>query len=162
MNQGKGLAAAVGDAQGRLGSRRRSFTRPTGPCAKANGGSKIWPKLLPQAVYEMDLQGRLTFVNRQALETFGYTQAEFEAGLSCFQMLALQEQNRVRENIQRTVDGQDLGEISTRPGAKMERSFPRSSSVRRSATKDTPVGLRGSSSTSAIINGRRRLTDVWL
>ena len=97
MNQSKGLAAAVGDAQGRRQS-AQELHEAHRALRESERRFKDLAELLPQAVYKMDLQGRLIFVNRQALETFGYTQAEFEAGLSCFQMLALQEQNRVREH----------------------------------------------------------------
>ncbi|MHB8957586.1 MAG: PAS domain-containing protein [Pirellulaceae bacterium] len=68
-------------------------------------------ELLPQTIYEMNLEGRLTFVNRQALQMFGYTQAEFKAGVTCFQMLAACEQDRARHNLQRVLEGQDLGGI---------------------------------------------------
>ncbi len=142
MNQSKGLAAAVGDAQGRRQS-AQELHEAHRALRESERRFKDLAELLPQAVYEMDLQGRLIFVNRQALETFGYTQAEFEAGLSCFQMLALQEQDRVRENIQRTVDGQDLGGIEYTAQRKDGTQFPAlvfSSPIRH---EDTPVGLRG-------------------
>ena len=51
-------------------------------------------QLLPQTVFEMDLEGRLTFVNRQALEMFGYTRAEIESGLSCFDVFAPKDRER--------------------------------------------------------------------
>ena len=100
-------------------------------------------ELLPQAVYKMDLQGRLTFVNRQALETFGYTQAEFEGRLELLSDAGFTGTNRVRENIQRTVDGQDLGGIEYTAQRKDGTQFPAlvfSSPIRH---EDTPVGLRG-------------------
>jgi len=100
-------------------------------------------ELLPQTVYELDLEGRLTFVNRQALETFGYAQAELEAGVSCFQMLASQEHDRARHNIQRILDGQDLGGTEYTAQRKDGTQFPviiYSSPILRD---QVPAGLRG-------------------
>jgi PAS domain S-box-containing protein len=142
MNQSKGLAAAVGEAIGRRQSAHEVHEAHQA-LRESERRFKDLAELLPQAVYEMDLQGRLTFVNRQALETFGYTRAEFEAGLSCYQMLAAYEQDRVRQNIRRTVDGQDLGGIEYTAQRKDGAQFPVlifSSSIRR---EDAPVGLRG-------------------
>ena len=34
-------------------------------------------ELLPQTIYEMDLNGNLTFVNKKAFDHFGYTPEDF-------------------------------------------------------------------------------------
>ena len=100
-------------------------------------------ELLPQTIYELDLEGRLTFVNRQALEMFGYTQAEFEAGLSCFQMLASHEHDRARHNMHMSLDGQDLGGTEYTAQRKDGTQFPvivYNSPILRD---QAPAGLRG-------------------
>ncbi len=66
-------------------------------------------ELLPQIIYEMDLSGKLTFVNKQALELFRYSQKDFETGFSAFDMLASQEVQRAKENIARVMKGERLG-----------------------------------------------------
>ncbi len=45
-------------------------------------------ELLPAVVFELDSQGRLTYVNRYAFNLFGYTQDEFDRGLSALDMIA--------------------------------------------------------------------------
>ena len=100
-------------------------------------------ELLPQAVYEIDLEGRLTFVNRQTLEMFGYTRGEFEAGLNCFQMMASHEHDRARHNIRRAVDGQALGGIENTAQRKDGTQFPVIIYSSPILHQDTPVGLRG-------------------
>ncbi len=45
--------------------------------------------LLPQSVFEVDETGRLTYVNKFALDKFGYTPEEFEKGLSLCRWLFL-------------------------------------------------------------------------
>jgi PAS domain S-box-containing protein len=102
----EGLAAALGEAIGRRQS-AEEFHKARRALCQSERRFRDLAELLPQMIYELDLGGRLTFVNRKALERFGYTQAEFEAGLSCFQMLALHERDRARDNLQRVLDGQD-------------------------------------------------------
>jgi PAS domain-containing protein len=65
-------------------------------------------ELLPQTVFEMDLNGRLTFVNRMALETFGYTEEEFQAGVYNLDMLVPQDRERGRQNMGRVIQGEHL------------------------------------------------------
>jgi PAS domain S-box-containing protein len=43
---------------------------------------------LPDAVFEVDNRGMLTFVNRQGLQMFGYTPADLARGLSVLRLLA--------------------------------------------------------------------------
>ncbi|MCU4176265.1 PAS domain-containing hybrid sensor histidine kinase/response regulator [Carboxylicivirga sp. N1Y90] len=63
--------------------------------------------LLPQLVYEMDLDGRLTFVNRQAKETFGYTQEDFEKGLNVMECIAPECHKQVEANIPKILKGEN-------------------------------------------------------
>jgi PAS domain S-box-containing protein len=43
--------------------------------------------LLPQTVFETDLNGKLTYVNQMAFKSFGYSPLDFENGLNAFNML---------------------------------------------------------------------------
>lgn len=67
-------------------------------------------ELLPQAVFEIDLSGNLTFCNAIGLEFFRYTQEDFEKGLNVLNMFVLEERSRLQENIQRKLAGEKLGE----------------------------------------------------
>jgi two-component system sensor histidine kinase/response regulator len=64
---------------------------------------------LPQTVFEMDSEGVLTFVNKTALETFGYSTNEFDKGLDALTMIAPEERSRAREDIFRALRGEILG-----------------------------------------------------
>jgi len=64
---------------------------------------------LPQTVFEMDSDGVLTFVNRTALETFGYSDDELEKGVDALMMLAPEERSRAREDIFRALRGEIFG-----------------------------------------------------
>jgi len=53
---------------------------------------------LPQTVFETDLDGMLTYVNRSAFDFFRYSQQDFDNGLQAFQMLHPSERQRAKEN----------------------------------------------------------------
>jgi two-component system cell cycle sensor histidine kinase/response regulator CckA len=56
-------------------------------------------ELLPQVVFEFDLQGRFTYVNRYALNLFGYSQTDIEQGLNALDMIAPADRDRAAINI---------------------------------------------------------------
>lgn len=56
-------------------------------------------ELLPQVVFEFDLQGRFTYVNRYAFGLFGYSQRDIEQGLNALQMIAPADRDRAATNI---------------------------------------------------------------
>jgi len=56
-------------------------------------------ELLPEAIYESDLDGNLTFVNQSALELFGYTFEEFESGVNIIDIIAPEDCQRVRDKL---------------------------------------------------------------
>lgn len=98
--------------------------------------------LLPQAVFEMDTTGRLTFINRQGFLTFGYTAADFQRGLQALEMLVPSDRVRAAQNISRAMAGETFGheyEALRKDGG----TFPviiHSAPVLR---EGRPVGLRG-------------------
>jgi PAS domain S-box-containing protein len=65
--------------------------------------------LLPQTIYEADLQGRLTFANEKALESFGYTMKDLDKGLNTLQMLVPEDRERAQQNISAILNGEKAG-----------------------------------------------------
>jgi PAS domain S-box-containing protein len=65
--------------------------------------------LLPQTVYETDIEGNLTFVNRYAFASYGYTQEDFDKGLNAIQMLIPEDRARAERNIRRVLAGEEFG-----------------------------------------------------
>ncbi len=63
--------------------------------------------LLPQAIFEADEKGKFTFVNRQGLEIFGYSQAE-AARMNVLETIIPQDRSRAVENIADRIKGQDF------------------------------------------------------
>ena len=68
--------------------------------------------LLPQTVCEVNREGTFTFVNKNALTIFGYTQEELDKGLNIAQTLVPEDCERAVLNIQRVMDGEDLGGVA--------------------------------------------------
>ncbi len=61
--------------------------------------------LLPQTVYEIDLQGNFKFTNKYGIQSFGYTQEDIKKGVNFLQLFVTSERKRVRDNIQSILDG---------------------------------------------------------
>jgi len=66
-------------------------------------------ELMPETIYEMDLTGNLTFVNRKAYDNFGYTQEDFDSGLNAFDMIIPEDRDRAIENVRRILNGERIG-----------------------------------------------------
>ncbi len=82
-----------------------------GACRRAEEGEKRFrelAELLPQTVFETDLAGRATFVNRFAFEMFGYTPSDFQQSLNAMDLLVPEERDRVRADMTRRLQGEDL------------------------------------------------------
>ncbi len=60
--------------------------------------------MLPQIVFEADINGNLTFANQNAYDTFGYTREELQAGLNISQMITLEERDQVKERLQKILN----------------------------------------------------------
>lgn len=64
---------------------------------------------LPQAIFEVDLQGRFTYVNRHSLEMFGYASFNKDEGLTVFDTMIPEEHDRIRRNMERSLKEKSSG-----------------------------------------------------
>jgi len=64
--------------------------------------------LLPQVVYEIDLTGRLTYVNQPAYESFGYTWEELANGLHFTQFILPEDRELAQLNFMNSLAGQKI------------------------------------------------------
>jgi PAS domain S-box-containing protein len=100
-------------------------------------------ELLPEVVYETDLQGNLTIVNRLAHDLFGYSAADFEQGLNLFQMLLPEEHTRARINLSRLLQGEKFPAATYRARRKDGHVFPVEITAVIIRQDQRPVGIRG-------------------
>ena len=61
--------------------------------------------LLPEAVYELDLQGRVIFLNQAGFKIFDYTMERMVGGINIFDQLLPEEMERARENFNKRLEG---------------------------------------------------------
>jgi PAS domain S-box-containing protein len=66
-------------------------------------------ELLPDSVFETDLEGNLTFVNEWAYRQFGYNKDDFNRGLNIFQMIVPEERDTVRKRTREILIGTSQG-----------------------------------------------------
>jgi len=100
-------------------------------------------ELMPQTVFEANLEGKLTFVNRNAFNCFGYTQQDFQKGLSSFEMIIPEERDRARKNAANILIGKKPGINEYTALRKDGSTFPVMIQSTPIFREGRPVGLRG-------------------
>ncbi len=98
---------------------------------------------LPQMIYETNLQGILTLANKQAFQTFGYTQEDFEKGLSVLKMIVPEERERVIENMKKRLMEEKIDDFEYTALKKDGSTFPVAQYSNPIIKDGKPVGLRG-------------------
>ena len=68
-------------------------------------------RLLPISVFETDTSGKLTLANQKALETFGYSNNNFNLGKNVFQLLTSKHRKIARKKVQKMISGKVKGII---------------------------------------------------
>lgn len=76
---------------------------------ESRGRFKDLAELLPGTIFETDLNGNLTFVNRSAFKQFGYEVEDFEKGLNAFDMIEPSDRGRAVANVQKVLQGDSVG-----------------------------------------------------
>jgi len=66
---------------------------------------------LPEVVFELDANGVVTYVNKNAREMFGYTDEEIEKGLHALQIISPVDHERVNGAIEKMMDGRSTGAV---------------------------------------------------
>jgi len=66
-------------------------------------------EMLPEAVFESDIDANLTYANRQAFRISGYTEQDFENGLNGIDLLVPEDRKRAKENLAKRFQGEEIG-----------------------------------------------------
>jgi PAS domain S-box-containing protein len=61
--------------------------------------------LLPQVIFEINRQGRLTYVNQPAFQLFGYSEEEFAQGLNFLNFIHPMDKGKAIENFNNAING---------------------------------------------------------
>ena len=81
-------------------------------------------EMLPEALFEADINMKLTFVNQRALSLFGYSMQDFQNGLNGFDMLIPECREMALKNIARRFRGEKFPAIEYRALKKDGVTFP--------------------------------------
>jgi PAS domain S-box-containing protein len=104
---------------------------------------RMMADLLPQTIFETDLTGQLTYVNKTAYDHFGYRPEEFGDGLNVFSMIAPEDRPVASKNIQDVLAGRPMRGNAYRAVKKDGSVFPIMIYSTLMEEEGKPVGLRG-------------------
>ncbi len=65
--------------------------------------------ILPVIVFEIDLEGNITYLNRCAFDITGYSGDEPENGMNIFNLISTEDSIRMKKNIELILRGNDIG-----------------------------------------------------
>ena len=80
--------------------------------------------LLPQVVFETNEKGIVTFANRFAFESLGYTKEEFNQGINVLQTIIPQDRDRAWNRMNRIIEGEKLVNMEYTALRKDGSTFP--------------------------------------
>jgi len=98
---------------------------------------------LPEFVFEVDLSGRLTFLNRLGFQVSGYLPEDLLEGLYAVNLVAPEDQQRLIANLKRIADGERVSGQEYLATRRDGTHFPMVFYSIRVIKDDVPVGLRG-------------------
>jgi PAS domain S-box-containing protein len=133
------MAVALQKLQNEVNDRKRAEEE----LRKSEERFRELAELLPETIFEMDVQGNLKFVNRNAFNLFRYTQEDLDQGLNGFNMVAPEDRYRAVENAKKILRGEktDLEEYTAlrKDGSTFPAMFCSSTIFR----EGKPIGFRG-------------------
>ena len=100
-------------------------------------------ELMPETIFEVDLNGYLTYVNRNAFNYFGYTRSDMKNGLNNLDMLIPKDRQRAAENSAKILKGEQTGINEYTALRKDGSTFPVMVHSAPIFNQGKPVGLRG-------------------
>ena len=100
-------------------------------------------EMLPEAVFETDLDLNLTFANQHAFELFGYSEGDLRQGLNGLEMFTPEERNCIKANFAKRQKGEPVGIVEYQALKKDGTTFPVILHANSIMKEDRLIGLRG-------------------
>jgi PAS domain S-box-containing protein len=100
-------------------------------------------ELLPEAIFEADAKGRLTFVNQKAYDYFAYTPRDLDRGLNALDMIVEEDRQDTRTDLARIARGERLGLSELTALRKDGSRFPAMRHITAVFSENRLVGFRG-------------------
>jgi len=98
---------------------------------------------LPQIVFELNREARVTFANRHALNEFGYTQADLDRGLNGLEMLVPEDRERAGRAIREVLEGAEVADLEFTALRRDGSTFPVATYARPILEQGSATGVRG-------------------
>jgi PAS domain S-box-containing protein len=98
---------------------------------------------LPLTIFEMSTNGLLTYVNRTALEWFGYSEAEFSKGINVLELVVEADRRLATENIRRIIESGETSSSEYSLIRKDNTVFPALVASRPIRENGEVLGIRG-------------------
>ncbi len=99
--------------------------------------------MLPEIIFESDLNGNITYANRKAFDVYGYTKEEYDKGINLLDTVQEIDRKKVRENIQSLLSGQNSEPNEYTVKRKDGKTFPVLIHTIPIIQDGHPVGFRG-------------------
>ncbi len=100
-------------------------------------------EMLPEAVFETDMNVNLTYANKRAFSLFGYTYEDFNNGLNGLDLIDQKDRERARENLTKRFKGETTGPVEYHALKKDGSTFPILMHVSPITQQGNAKGLRG-------------------
>jgi PAS domain S-box-containing protein len=100
-------------------------------------------ELMPETIFEMTLDGTLTYVNRNAYNYFGYTRTDVKNGLNSLDVLIPKDRERAAANMAKILSGEKAGTNEYTALRKDGSTFPVLVNSAPIFKEGQPIGLRG-------------------
>jgi len=99
--------------------------------------------LLPQTIFEMDLDGWITYTNSMGFETFGYTKEDLQNGVKALMLFIPEDREKVVNNMKLRLNNIPFDHHEYTGRKKDGSSFPILVYTSRIIENEKPVGIRG-------------------
>lgn len=99
--------------------------------------------LLPQCVYETDIEGDIIFLNTAGENLFGYTQEDLKEGIGVEKLFVDYDVEKARKNLQKIFQGEDSRGNEYLIKRKNSETVPVRAYASRVMKDDKPTGVRG-------------------
>ena len=122
---------------------RRTFSRRIAALSQNEEHFKELAELLPEAAWELDLRGNITFGNGAALRQFGYSPHDLVKGLTYLDLVVPGDRPKAQSDLARAIGGERIGLTEYEAVRKDGSTFPilfRARAVRRGKVT---IGFRG-------------------
>ncbi len=100
-------------------------------------------ELMPEALFELDLEGNLVYANQIAFSKFGYSRIDLIKGKNYLQLIHPDDRDRARENLRSKLEGREIQPAEYTALRSDGSTFPVTVNISIIYEDGEPTGIRG-------------------